>query len=121
MFPKIAVRFLLSLCAAFICWQQPATAQEVVNPSPPAKPLPLSSPATSAYNSLSVQPLNIVQQRAMFEAEQRMLRTEWNKWIGHSPARPNLNASYMSNGRQLYFLPQRQQFVNAGATRSWYW
>ncbi len=85
-----------------------------------SSPMPLSSPSSAAYVHESLG-MSIIHRRAMFEAEQRMLRTEYNKWIGYNPARPSMNASYLSNSRQLYYIPSRGQFVNAGVARSWYW
>ncbi|MCA9133477.1 MAG: hypothetical protein KDA45_09995 [Planctomycetales bacterium] len=111
--PLSAVALIICLALASQGWgQEPA--------APAAKALPLSSPSSFAYTT---QPLgmSIVQQRAMFEADQRMLRLEWNKWIGYSPSRPNTNASYMSNGLQRYYIPARGVIVGAGPSRSWYW
>lgn len=93
--------------------QEPAAAQG-------SSPMPLSSPSSAAYVHESLG-MSIIHRRAIFEAEQRMLRTEYNKWIGYNPARPSMNASYLSNSRQLYYIPSRGQFVNAGVARSWYW
>ncbi len=80
--------------------------------------LPLSSSNASSYVSA---PLTFAQQTARFEAEQRMLRMEWNKWIAHSPLRPHMNSSYMSNGAPRFYLPSRGVIVSAGYARTWYW
>lgn len=87
---------------------------------PPSRPMPLGSPSTAVYNQ-SAYAWTIIHERARVEAHNRMMRTEFNKWIGHSPARPNINASYMSAGSPLYYMPARGQLVNAGVARSWYW
>lgn len=87
---------------------------------PPAKPMPLGSPSTAVYNQ-SAYAWTIIHERARVEAHNRMMRTEFNKWIGHSPARPNMNASYMSAGSPLFYMPASGQLVNAGVARSWYW
>ncbi len=44
------------------------------------------------------KPLTYPQQIARFEAEQRAMRMEHNRWIGFDPARPATNASYMYSG-----------------------
>ncbi|MEZ6135493.1 MAG: hypothetical protein R3C53_11345 [Pirellulaceae bacterium] len=65
--------------------------------------------------------LSIAQQRAIFAANQRVLRMEFNNWIGYSPLRPNVNASYMSSGYPRYYIPSRGVFVSATGGRAWYW
>ena len=111
--------FTLPLFALIVCLAGPPslTAQENDKVSP-ARPLPLSSSDTYAYLP---KPLTIAQQRAKFEADQRTLRMDFNNWIGYSPSRPNMNASYMSNGLQTFYIPSRGVIVTAGRTRSWYW
>ncbi len=119
MLKESVAALILCFCGMFATPpSQTLHAQEPTAANPIA--LPLSSPSSASYNQ-EASGWSIIHQRAMFEAEQRMLRTEYNKWIGYNPARPNMNASYLSNGRQLYYIPSRAQFVNAGATRSWYW
>ena len=95
----------------------------VVKAQEPANRIDRQLPLVTANSpSDSVpQELTIVQQRAKFAADQRMLRTEWNNWIGYSPLRPNLNSSYMSNGTQRYYIPSRGVIVSAGNARAWYW
>ena len=87
--------------------------------APPVAPLPLSNSPSVQYPAPA--PLSFAQQQARFEAEQRTLRMAWNNWIGYSPLRPNMNASYMSNGLQQYYIPSRAVIVSTGHTRSWYW
>lgn len=81
------------------------------------EPLPL----TTSSSQIEIKPPSIAQQRAQYEADQRMMRMEWNKWIGYSPLRPNMNASYYSNGFQRYYIPSRGVFVSGYQTRTWYW
>lgn len=94
--------------------------QELENLAPPAKSdanaLPLST-SQSAYP----KPPSFAVQTARFQAEQRVLRMQWNKWIGHDPLRPTMNASYMSNGVQRYYLPNRSAIVSAYGGSYWYW
>lgn len=112
MFIKSITAFALALLLAFAVQSQ-AAAQEPAT----EKPLPLSNSPSVAQS----KPLTFAQQNARFAAEQRMLRMEWNNWIGYSPLRPNMNASYMSNGFQRYYIPARASIVSGGTTRSWYW
>ena len=116
---KPTLAALLLIVCGFLVAMQPnlVVAQEGQSLT---KPLPLSSPSTAGYNQ-TAQAWSIIHERARVEAEGRLIRTEFNKWIGHSPARPSMNASYMTNGSPLYYIPARGQFVNAGLTRSWYW
>ncbi len=58
--------------------------------------LPLST-STSAAQYFP-KPLTYSQQLARYEAEQRTMRIEHNRWIGFDPARPATNASYMYSG-----------------------
>jgi hypothetical protein len=101
----------------FLAAQSSAVAQEN-DEALATRPLPLSNSNSYDYTP---QPLTIVQQRAKFEADQRTLRMNWNNWIGYSPSRPNMNASYMSNGMQTFYIPSRGVIVTASRPRSWYW
>lgn len=117
--PTLATLFLIA-CAVFVTLQVgEVTAQENASATP-AQQMPLISPSASSYNKTE-KAWAILHERARIEADGRLLRSEFNKWVGHSPARPNMNASYLSNGSRLYYIPGRNQFVNAGAGRSWYW
>lgn len=109
---------LLLCLAGLLGTSQLCMAQSPMDPN--AGVMPLSSPSASAYVHESLG-MSLIHRRAMYEAEQRMLRTEFNKWIGYNPARPNMNASYLTNSKQLYYLPSRGQFVNVGVARPWYW
>lgn len=83
--------------------------------------LPLAGAASrSSYESAAV-PLTISQQRAVYEANQRMYRTEWYNWAGHSPLRPHMNASYMSGGFQHYYHQPYPAVHRIGFARGWYW
>lgn len=117
--PKIAA-LLLTICALFATVHVGRVAAQEKASDSPAKQMPLTSPSASSYNKTE-KAWSILHERARIEADGRLLRSEFNKWVGHSPARPNMNASYLSNGSRLYYIPGRNQFVNAGAGRSWYW
>ncbi len=109
LFVAIAVG-LIVMAANSVDAQEPAEAS-------PSDRIPLS-------NSPSYElppPLTFAQQKARFQEEQRMLRMEWNKWIGYSPSRPNMNASYMSNGLQRYYIPSRGVIVTGYNHSGWYW
>lgn len=102
----------LSLAIALLC--VPGQAQEPLVPK-----LPLTqSPSTAAS---APQQFTFAQQQARFVAEQRMLRMEYNNWIGYSPLRPNMNASYMSSGYQHFYIPSRGVIVSSSPQRAWYW
>jgi hypothetical protein len=68
-------------------------------------PLPLSSPTSlSGYEGTVQQPLTIAQQRARYEADQRMLRMQWNKWIGYEPLRPSQPNVLMNNEMNPHYM-----------------
>ena len=108
------VKHLLMLLVLTVCL---AGTNATANAQQP-EPLPLSTSRSSAYQE---RPLTIAQQRAKFAADQRMLRLEWNQWIGHEPLRPFMNASYMSNGSPRYYIPSRGVIVSYGMGNAWYW
>ncbi len=82
--------------------------------------LPLTNSSSAKY--VGGQPLTFAQQTARFEAEQRTMRLEWNKWIGHSPLRPAMNADlFMGDNSQRYYLPNRGIIVGNYRSTSWYW
>ena len=89
----------LGLCLAISASQLPAD-DTVVPP-----PLPLSSPASlGTYETAQSQPMTIAQQRARFEADQRMMRMQWNKWIGYEPLRPSQPNPMMNNEMNPNYL-----------------
>lgn len=105
--------------ALLIAWAVLVTDSSAQQPVPMTGQLPISeSPSVQYYQ---VQPLTVAQQRARFEAEQRLYRMEWNNWTGYSPLRPTLNASYMSGIAPRYFVPSRGILIHTGQHRSWYW
>ena len=108
--------FVLAL-TAFCLSQQSGFAQA---PDDQAGPLPLATDR-SASDYVGRPMLTIPQQRAKFAADQRMLRLQWNEWIGYSPLRPQMNGSYMSNGVHRYYIPRRGVIVSAGPSSYWYW
>lgn len=120
MFKPTIATLLLTFCALLVTLQVGRAAAQENAADPPAQQMPLTSPSASSYNRTE-KAWAIIHERARIEAEGRLLRSEFNHWVGHSPARPNMNGSYLSNGSRLYYIPGRSQFVNAGAGRSWYW
>ncbi len=106
----------IALALLIACMVGQSQAQDNPVPPPPS-PLPVSN---SASLSNYYQGPSLRQQQAMYEAEQRMLRMEWNRSIGYSPLRPSVNASYMTYGYQSFYAPQRGIMVNTGH-RGWYW
>lgn len=105
------VALAMVLFAATTC--SAVQAQEVESPS--------DRLALTSSTSNLVPQLTFPQQVARYQAQQRVLRMEFNNWIGYSPLRPNMNASWMSNGVQQFYIPSRGVFVSAGPSRSWYW
>jgi len=83
--------------------------------------MPLSNTPSVNYYQPDDAQFSIAQQRAWFAAQQEMYRQEWFNWIGYSPLRPTVNASYMSSGYPRYFVPSRGVMINTGSVRSWYW
>lgn len=92
-----------------------------------SEPIPLSTvPASSGYaESLYPKPLSFPQQQARFQAEQRMMRMEMNKWIGYEPLRPTVSANYIFH---MYrspvdgYSPYRGRFISNGfGPSSWFW
>ncbi len=117
--PTLAT-LILTVCALFVTMHVGVAAAQENASLTSAERLRLTSPSAASYNQ-TAQAWDIIHERARIEADGRLLRAEFNKWIGHSPARPNMNASYLSTGSRLYYIPARGQFVNAGLNRSWYW
>ncbi|MCR9293167.1 MAG: hypothetical protein NXI32_10640 [bacterium] len=101
--------FAIALTAAPLSGQEPL----------PDPDIPLSNSPSTSY--ASPPPLTYAQQTARFESEQRILRMQWNKWIGYEPLRPTMNASYMSNGVQRYYIPARGVIVSPAYANAWYW
>lgn len=108
---------LVALAAVAICSMlvPTANAQEPVAVRD-APRLPLTN-----STSYEVKPLTYAQQRARFVDQQRVMQMAFNRWIGYSPLRPNMNASYMSNGVQRYYIPSRGMIVSPSNVRTWYW
>jgi len=94
----------------------PARADDPANPSAVAPsgaspaaaadaPLPLSTNVSvGRYDASVSKPLTIAQQRARFEADQRMLRMQWNKWIGYEPLRPAMPNPLTNNEMNPYYM-----------------
>jgi hypothetical protein len=79
--------------------------------------LPLTTSTSAAM--YFPQPLTYPQQMARYEAEQRTMRMERNRWIGFDPARPITNSSYTYSG--LYnFNPGNSYLVAYGSRSRFY-
>lgn len=84
---------------ALATWVSPLQADE------PGQPLPLSTTTSvGSYEGAISKPLSIAQQRARYDADQRMARMQWNKWIGYEPSRPALPNALTNNEMNPYFL-----------------
>ncbi|MEZ6151466.1 MAG: hypothetical protein R3C09_15215 [Pirellulaceae bacterium] len=127
--PKTSFR-LLSAAALLIgfssvtCFAQDHAFRDDAASVTESKRLPLSGSSAAAYQRYDTyreEAQQQIRQRVQFEARQRVLREEWNQWIGYSPARPTVNASNLSNGLPYYYVPSRGQIVTTGMGRSWYW
>lgn len=71
----------------------------------PTQPLPLAgSPSVGNYEPTVIKPMTIAQQRARYDADQRMARMQWNKWIGYEPSRPSLPNALTNNEMNPYFF-----------------
>ena len=102
-------------CACALLMASVVNAQEFGELDQPA-PKPTVSPSVQ-----QPKPLSFAQRTARYQAEQAMMRIQWNKWIGYEPLRPHMNASYMSNGSQRYYIPSRGLVVTGGSVNAWYW
>ena len=79
--------------------------------------LPLTTSTSAAM--YFPKPLSYPQQMARFEAEQRSMRMEHNRWIGLDPARPITNSSYTYSG--LYnFNPGSSYSLAYGSRHRFY-
>ncbi len=108
---RISTLLCALLTSATASW---AVAQE---PDEISSPLPLAASDSLAQ----VQPLTFAQQIARMEAEQRALRIQWYNWIGHSPLRPTVNATYLSTTLPRYYIPSRGVIVKYAGGSGWYW
>ncbi len=101
MVPCLAV--LLAIAASPLRADDPA----------PGQSLPLTTPGgIGSYEGTISQPLTIAQQRARFDADQRMLRMQYNKWIGYEPLRPAMpNALTNNEWNPHYMHPVRYRPV----------
>ncbi len=67
--------------------------------------LPMSTTTSiGSYEATVSKPLTIAQQRARYDADQRMMRMQWNKWIGYEPARPALPYALTNNEWNPYYM-----------------
>lgn len=103
---------ILLVVAALMSVSFQARAQE-----PEKDVLPLTTSTSAAM--YFPKPLTYPQQMARYEAEQRTMRMERNRWIGFDPARPITNASYTYSG--LYnFNPGNSYTVAYGSRHRFY-
>lgn len=109
------------LIPLFIAWASLTTALNAQQTTAVDSALPVSESTSIHYYQSQSQPLTYAQQRARFEAEQRIYRIEWNNWIGYSPSRPTVNSSYMSGIAPRYYVPSRGVVYHPGQARHWYW
>lgn len=93
-------RVIASLACALAMATSTARADD-----PAISPIPLSTTLSlGGYDATVSQPLTIAQQRARFDADQRMLRMQWNRWIGYEPLRPSSPNVLMQNEINPYYL-----------------
>lgn len=121
---SLALSPFLILCAGNMANAQEFDAPAIAVPEVTAPASPAATTSRSFSVSPSVEapkPLTFPQQVARYQAEQRMLRMQWNQWIGYSPLRPNMNSSYMSNGLNRYYIPSRGIIVTGNYHNGWYW
>ena len=84
---------------ALAAWTSPLQADDA------SQSLPLSTTTSlGGYDATIAKPLTIAQQRARYEADQRMMRMQWNKWMGYEPSRPALPNALTNNEMNPYFL-----------------
>lgn len=112
MLRPVLLRVLPCLVGLLAIMASPARADDPPVPPVPS-PLPLTtSSSLSGYDASIGKPLTIAQQRARYEADQRMLRMQWNKWIGYEPLRPAMpNALTNNEINHHYFQPVRYRPV----------
>ncbi len=85
---------LLLVVAALMSVPFQARAQQDLEHEKDVLPLTTSTSAALYFP----KPLTYPQQMARYEAEQRTMRMERNRWIGFDPARPVTNSSYTYSG-----------------------
>ena len=115
--PTIATLFLIA-CALFLTLQVgEVTAQESASDFP-VQQMPLTSPSASSYNKTE-KAWAILHERARIEADGRLLRSEFNKWVGHSPARPNIKIYRQRKPRRLHPCQGVEALFPGGPRSSW--
>lgn len=87
------ILFVLAVAAVMSVSLQ-AQAQQNLDSEKDTLPLTTSTSAAMYFP----KPLTYPQQLARYEAEQRTMRMERNRWIGLDPARPITNSSYTYSG-----------------------
>lgn len=94
-------RLVPCVAALLAMFAGPARADDPAHP--PALPLTTTT-SLGGYEASVSQPLTIAQQRARYDADQRMLRMQWNKWIGYEPLRPSQPNVMMNNEMNPYYV-----------------
>jgi hypothetical protein len=98
---------LLTHLALFAEGQSPETVE---------KPNPLrgQEPSSQASEAAQQPTMTFRQWRALYEAQQHVLREEYYRSIGHNPARPTWNA--LPYYRPGYTIPAQRMTVPVGRT-----
>jgi hypothetical protein len=87
-------KLFLLVVAALLSASLQASAQDPLEHDKDVLPMTTSTSAAMYFP----KPLTYPQQMARYEAEQRTMRMERNRWFGFEPARPSTNSSYMYSG-----------------------
>ena len=119
---------LVILCSAMASAQESAfrfAAQPYVGSAANSEDAPADSTEandSSSYESYENAPaVSLLQKKAMFKAEQRLLRIASRKWYGYSQSRPVVLANpYMNHYRPL--SPYSTRWIGGRSSRpNWYW
>ena len=78
---------------------QPAQPPQLFVPGGQPTPRFEAGPSNSATRVGRMTPAEIRQARALYRAQQRTARLEYNLWMGYEPLRPNWNAVPMMSSR----------------------
>ncbi len=103
-------------CALVFLGQSATSAQEA---GKVREAIPLSN--TPSVADVSPRPMSFTQQQARYMAEQAMLRSEWYKWMGYSPLRPNTNSVYMNSGLYNFTPGMNYNVVYSSRHRFYGW
>ncbi len=106
--------FLLVITALMAVPLQAQQPQDINNEA-----LPLTTSTSAAM--YFPKPLTYPQQMARFEAEQRTMRMERNRWLGLDPARPITNSSYTYSGLYNFSLGNNYSVAYGSRHRFYGW